>query len=114
MSTFFPPQLPQPPDLDHAAAMRDARWEAVKARLNWAGIADEFVRQLTVRFQCRHHPLAAILAALQDAPLEDHFDLEGWLQTVTTGEKLRLGEAVLRLFGEAQLHILSQLDDGPF
>jgi hypothetical protein len=114
MSTFFPDQLPYPPDVDHAAEMRTAHWEALKQRLNWAVIADEFVGQLKARLQCRHHPLAAVIADLKDAPLEDHFELDGWLQSMAACDKARLGEAVLRLLGEAQLHLLQQLDDRPF
>ena len=114
MSTFFPHELPQLPDIDHATAMRAARWEALKQRLNWAVIADEFVGQLKARLQCPHHPMAEIIADLKDSPLEDHFELDGWLQTFAACDKARQGEAVLRLLGEAQLHILSQLDDRPF
>jgi hypothetical protein len=114
MSTFFPHDLPQPDTIDHAAAMRAARWEACKQRLNWAVIADEFVGQLKARLQCRHHPLAAVVVDLKDSPLEDHFELDGWLQTFAACDKARLGEAVLRLLGEAQLHVLSQLDERPF
>jgi hypothetical protein len=114
MSTFFPHQLPHPPDRDRAAEMREARWEAAKQRLNWAVIAEEFLGQLKARLQCPHHPIAEVIADLKDAPLEDQFELDGWLQTIATYEKTRLGEAVLRLLGEAQLHILSQLDDRPF
>jgi hypothetical protein len=114
MSTFFPHQLPHPPDVDHAAAMRQARWEACKQRLNWTVIVDEFVGQLKARLQCRHHPLAEVVADLKDAPLEDAFELDTWLQYVSTREKARLGEAILRLLAEAQLHLLQQLDDRPF
>jgi hypothetical protein len=113
MSTSFPHQLPHPPDIDHAAAMRAARWEAAKRRLNWAVIADEFLDQLKARLSCRHHPLAELVADLKDVPLEDAFELDTWIQYVSTREKARLGEAVLRLLGEAQLHILQQLDDRP-
>jgi hypothetical protein len=118
MSSNFPCHnshlLPQPPDIDHAAEMRTARWEACKQRLNWAVVADEFVGQLRARLACRHHPLAEVVADLKDAPLEDAFELDTWLQYVSTREKARLGEAILRLVGEAQLHVLQQLDDQPF
>jgi hypothetical protein len=77
MSTFFPHQFPQPHDLDRAAEMRDARWQALKQGLNWTVIADEFVGQLKARLQCQHHPLAAVVAHLKDSPLEDHFELDG-------------------------------------
>jgi hypothetical protein len=114
MSTSFPHDLPRPPDIDHAAAMRTARSETLKQRLNWAVIADEFLGQLKARLPCRHHPLAELVADLKDAPLEDAFELDTWIQSVSTREKARLGEAVLRLLGEAQLHVLSQLDERPF
>jgi hypothetical protein len=114
MSTFFPHDLPHPPDIDHAAAMRAARWETAKQRLNWAVIADEFVGQIKARLSYRHHLLAELVADLKDVPLEDAFELDTWLQYVSTREKARLGEAVLRLLGEAQLHLLQQLDGRPF
>jgi hypothetical protein len=118
MSSHFPShsphQLPQSPDVDHAAAMRQARWEACKQRLNWTVIADEFLGQLKARLQCRHHPLAEVVADLKDAPLEDAFELDTWLQYLPPREKAWIGEAVLRLLGEAQLHVLAQLDDRPF
>ena len=106
--------IPNPPDIDHAAEMRAAHWEVCKQRLNWTVIADEFVGQLKARLSCRHHPLAEIVADLKDSPLEDSFELDGWLQAFAACDKARLGEAVLRLLGEAQLHVLSQLDDRPF
>ncbi len=114
MSTFFAHQCPSPDDIDHAADMRQARWEALKPRLNWTVIADEFVGQLKARLQCRHHPLAEVVADLKDAPLEDAFELDTWLQDLPPREKAWIGEAVLRLLGEAQLHILAQLDERPF
>jgi hypothetical protein len=91
-----------------------ARWEACKQRLDWAVIADEWLGQLKARLACRHHPLAEVVADLKDAPLEDALELDTWLQYVSTREKARLGEAILRLLGEAQLHVLQQLDDRPF
>jgi hypothetical protein len=114
MSTFFPHQLPQPPEIDHAAARRTARWEALRQRLDWAVIADEFLGQLTARLRCQHHPLAEVVADLKDAPLEDAFELEHWLRYTPPREKARLGEAILRLIGEAQLHVLQRLDNRAF
>jgi hypothetical protein len=114
MSTFFPRHCPSPDDVDRAADRREARWESLKARLDWDAIAEEFLGQLKVRLNCRHHPVALAFSDLEASPLEDVFELEGWLQYMPQREKVRLGEAVLRLLGEAQLHILSQLDDRPF
>jgi hypothetical protein len=118
MSSGFPyhspHQLPQPPDIDRAAEMREARWQALKSRLNWAVIAEEFLGQLNARLACPHHPVAEVFRDLQDSPLEDAFELDGWLHYTPPREKARLGEAVLRLIAEAQLHILAQLDDRPF
>jgi hypothetical protein len=106
--------VPNPPDIDAAAERRTARWEALKQRLNWAAIVEEFAGQLKARVQCRHHPLAEIVADLKEAPLEDHFELDAWLQSLAACDKVRLGEALLRVLGEAQLHVLQQLDDRPF
>jgi hypothetical protein len=114
MSTFFPHHCPQPPDIDRAAEMREARWEALKRRLDWSLIADEFLAQLKARLNCRHHPLALAFHDLETSPVEDAFELDGWLQYTPMREKARLGEAILRLLGEAQLQRLQQLDDRPF
>ena len=114
MSTFFPRQVPSANDVDHAAAMRAQRWDALKARLDWGLVAEEFIAQLKVRRHCHHHPVAELFEDLERAPLEDAFELEGLLQYTPLREKVRLGEAILRLIGEAQLHILAQIDDRPF
>jgi hypothetical protein len=114
MSTFFPPHQPQPPDIDRAAEMRQARWDALKSRLDWDAIADEFIAQLKVRLNCRHHPVAELFDDLERAPLEDAFELEGFMRYLPTRTKVALGESLVRLLGEAQLHILSQLDERPF
>jgi hypothetical protein len=114
MSTFFPRELPSPDDVDRAAELREARWEALKQRLDWDAIAEEFLGQLKARLNCRHHPVAQAFNDLEASPLEDVFELEGWLQYTPSREKARLGEAVLRLLGEAQLQILQQLDERPF
>jgi hypothetical protein len=114
MSTFSPHHCPQPSDVDRAAEMREARWEALKARLDWDAIAAEFLAQLKVRLNCRHHPVAQAFSDLEASPVEDSFELEGLLQHTPSREKVRLGEAVLRLMGEAQLQLLQQLDDRPF
>jgi hypothetical protein len=114
MSTFFPHDLPHPPDIDRAAERREARWQALKSRLDWAVITAEFLGQLKARLQCPHHPVAEVFHDLQDSPLEDAFELDVWLEYTPPREKARLGEAVLRLIAEAQLHVLTQLDDQPF
>jgi hypothetical protein len=114
MSTFFPHHCPSPDDIDRAADMRQVRWEALKARLDWDAIAEEFLGQLQARLNCRHHPLAQAFNDLEASPLEDAFELDGWLQDTPTRTKARLGEAVLRLLGEAQLQHLQRLDDRPF
>jgi hypothetical protein len=112
--SMVPHNHPQPSDIDRAAEMREARWQALKCRLNWAVIAEEFLGQLNARLACPHHPVAEVFRDLQDSPLEDAFELDGWLHYTPPREKARLGEAVLRLIAEAQLHILAQLDDRPF
>jgi hypothetical protein len=106
--------IPNLPDIDHAAAMRTARWEALKRRLDWGLIADEFLRQLHGRLNCRHHPVAEVFRDLEDAPMEDAFELDTYLRYTPAREQARLGEAIMRLIGEAQLHCLAQLDDRPF
>jgi hypothetical protein len=114
MSTFFPHHCPQPPDVDRAAERRAQRWEALKARLDWDAIANEWLAQVKVRLLCEHHQLAEIFTDLRQWPLEDAFELDFWLQHTPSREKVRLGEALLRLLGEAQLQHLQRLDDRPF
>jgi hypothetical protein len=114
MSTFFPHHCPQPPDVDRAAEMRAQRWEALKRRLDWRLVADEFIAQLKVRLHCHHHPVAELFDDLERAPLEDAFELEGFIRALPTRTKVALGESLVRLLGEAQLHLLAQLDDRPF
>jgi hypothetical protein len=112
--SMVPHNQPQPSDIDHAAAMRAQRWECVKARLDWDAIAEEFLGQLKARLNCRHHPLAQAFSDLEASPVEDAFKLEGLVQYTPLREKARLGEAILRLIGEAQLQCLQRLDDRPF
>jgi hypothetical protein len=114
MSTFFPHQCPSPDDVDRAADLRAQRWEALKSRLDWGLVADEFIAQLKVRLSCHHHPVAELFNDLERAPLEDAFELEGLIRYLPTRTKVALGESLVRLLGEAQLHILSQLDERPF
>ena len=113
-ASFVPHDQPQPSQIDRAAELRQARWEALKARLNRGAIADEFLAQLEARLLGEHHPLAEVLNELRQWPLEDAFELDTWLQSISRRDKLNFGRALLRLLGEAQLHVLQQLDDRPF
>ena len=112
--SMVPHNQPQPPDVDRVAELRAQRWECVKARLDWDAIATEWLAQLRVRLSCPHHPLARAFSDLEASPVEDAFELEGLLQYTPSREKARLGEAILRLIGEAQLQCLQRLDDRPF
>jgi hypothetical protein len=112
--SMVPHDQPQPSEIDHAADMRQARWEALKARLNWDAIATEWLAQVKVRLLCEHHQLAEIFTDLRQWPLEDAFELDTWLQSISQHDQLHVGRALLRLLGEAQLHVLQQLDDRPF
>jgi hypothetical protein len=58
--------------------------------------------------------VAEVFHDVEATPFEDAFELDTYLRYTPAREKARLGEAILRLIGEAQLHVLQQLDDQPF
>jgi hypothetical protein len=50
-----------------------------------------------------------MLDDLESGPMEDRFDLDGWLTYAPTRDKVQLGEAVMRAAGEAQLAVVEKL-----
>jgi hypothetical protein len=113
MSTVRMPSLPQ---IDEAQRMRDARTvvlQRVVAR-NMDQIFDTFLESLKAVCNDPNHPLAQMFSDLEFGPMEDRFDLDGWLKYAPTRDKVQLGEAIMRAAGEAQLTVVEKLLDAAF
>src|SRR6266511_4437465 len=113
MSTLRMPSLPQ---IDEAQRMRDARTVVLQRVIsrNVDQIFDTFVESLKAVCNDPNHPLAQMFADLEFGPMEDRFDLDGWLKYAPTRDKVQLGEAIMRAAGEAQLVVVEKLLDQAF
>jgi hypothetical protein len=113
MSMLRMPSLPQ---IDEAQRMRDARTvvlQRVVAR-NMDEVFNVFLEGLKAVSNDPNHPLAGMFKDLEFGPMEDRFDLDGWLKYAPTQDKVQLGEAIMRAAGEAQLTVIEKLLDAAF
>ncbi len=109
MSTLL--RMPTLSPIDDAQRMREARTvvlQRVVAR-NMEHIFEAFLEGLKAVCNDPTHPLAQMLDDLESGPMEDRFDLDGWLTYASTRDKVQLGEAVMRAAGEAQLAVVEKL-----
>ncbi len=104
-------RMPTLSPIDDAQRMREARTvvlQRVVAR-NMEHIFEAFLEGLKAVCNDPTHPLAQMLDDLESGPMEDRFDLDGWLTYASTRDKVQLGEAVMRAAGEAQLAVVEKL-----
>jgi hypothetical protein len=102
------------PDREVCQARRDAHLEALARELPWDQIIEDFLARVRAALQAPGHPLQDLQATLREAPLEDGYECDGWVKYSRMRQADRLGRAIMRLFGEAQLAATPQRQDRPF
>jgi hypothetical protein len=105
--------VPEPSDIDHTADLRQRRYDDMKRRLKWDDIRLKWLEQACLSWLTPGHPLHELVADLQDAPLEDRWDLDGFIKHLPTRTKARIGEALIKCLGEVQI-MHAQGDDVMF
>jgi hypothetical protein len=107
MSTLRIPSLPQ---IDEAQRMLDLRYatlqRVVKAHIE--EIAEAWIDRLQADSNDPQSPIAVPFDDLESGPMEDQFDLSGWIKYAPTRDKVQLGEAVMWAAGEAQLAVVEK------
>jgi hypothetical protein len=97
----------------------EERWQQVQRLLDPTRIRARWLERMDDATDRRDHPLRALLQVMQDAPVCDSYDLDGWVQSMPLRAKAALADSVVRLLGESVLHDVSRVlreldDDTPF
>ena len=111
--------LPPQEAFDRHQEKAEERWQQVQCLLDPTRIRERWIELLDDATDRPGHPMAALLQVMQDAPVCDQDDLDGWVQTMPRRAKAALAEAVIRLLGESVLTDVSRVvreldDDTPF
>jgi hypothetical protein len=96
-------EMPELNTIDHLAAERDARYEALKQRLDWKAIKLEFCTRLNLAWMEAGNPLHELVCDLVDAPVEDHWDGDGFKRHLPTRTKLALADLLIDTLVDVQL-----------
>jgi hypothetical protein len=108
-------EMPHPDEVNRAAETRARQWEDLCQRIDWSAVTEEFLSRLRTRLEPGSSPLwEHVVGALQDAPLADAQELDGWCRHTRLRVAEKLGRFLMQLYGEAQLKVMAQLDDRPF
>jgi hypothetical protein len=108
--------IPEPRDSDPDAPRHEARWARLRVLLKPCveAIVTEALRRLEEGTNAPTHPLRQLLNDLVDCPLEDAFDLQGWIRYLPSRTKIELANGLLACLGEAQIAVANGLDDATF
>jgi hypothetical protein len=100
--------------IDHAHAMRDARWEHLKSLVSQDAVWDAFKAHLDLISNRRSNALAKTFTELCELPPEDVYELQGIMQGMHLREKVALADAILECMGAAWLSVAQAVENRPF
>jgi hypothetical protein len=104
------------PDSDEAQSMLEAR-AAVLQRLvshHIDLVSEAFLERLKAELNDPKSPVAQMFDDIEREPMEDRFELAGWIKYGPARDKMALAEAIMRAAGEAQLAVVEKLLDQAF
>jgi hypothetical protein len=104
------------PDSDEAQSMLEAMavvLQRVVSR-NMDLVSEAFLERLKAELNDPKSPVAQMLDDIEREPMEDRFELAGWIKYGPIREKVALAEAIMRAAGEAQLAVVEKLLDAAF
>jgi hypothetical protein len=104
-------ELPCAPDYDLVQQMRDKHDEYVRKSLKWDQIRLDFLEKIALAWLEGEGRLGTIIEQLQDAPIRDRFDLEGYLRHNGARDAKALGAQVMRALAETVLTAVEAIDD---
>ena len=93
------------PTIDYDAAIREARFEALRRRVDPGDVFDRAMELLKGRINDDINPIATLLTDILEHPPYDQWALEALTQCLTQRQKEEAGAALADLFGRAWLDI---------
>jgi hypothetical protein len=104
------------PSTNPAAAQAERRYEALRLVMSTRleEVVERFITTLVEATNDSQHPVTVMLQDALDQPYTDAWDLDGAIQHLPVRHAAELGRSVMRLIGEAQLHVAEQLIDIAF
>jgi hypothetical protein len=93
------------PTIDYDAAIREARFEALRRRVDPGDVFDRAMELLKGRINDELNPIATLLTDILEHPPYDQWALEALIQCLTQRQREEAGAALADLFGRAWLDV---------